>query len=86
MKENLGDKLSIITTNFPLYDFARQIAGDKAQISMLIPPGSEVHSFEPTPKQIIEISECDVFLYVGGESDKWVETLLSSTTLKNENL
>lgn len=82
VKEESGDKLTIVTTNFPLYDFAKQIAGDKAQISMLIPPGSEVHSFEPTPKQIIEISECDVFLYVGGESDKWVETLLSSTTLK----
>jgi len=79
VKENLGDKLNIITTNFPLYDFARQIAGDKANISMLIPPGSEVHSFEPTPRQIIEIGECDVFLYIGGESDKWVETLLSST-------
>lgn len=76
--------MTIFTTNFPLYDFARQIAGDKAQVTMLMPPGSEVHSFEPTPNQIIGISNCDLFLYIGGQSDKWVETLLSSTTLKGK--
>ena len=79
-------KIKIIATNFPLYDFARQIAGDRADITMLIPPGSEVHSFEPTPKQIIEIGECDLFLYIGGESDKWVDTLLSSNPIKGTEL
>ena len=71
---------------FPLYDFARHIAGDRADVVMLLSPGSEVHSFEPTPKQIIEMSECDLFLYIGGESDEWVNTLLSSTVLKGSLL
>ena len=79
-------KIKIVTTVFPLYDFARHIAGDRADVVMLISPGSEVHSFEPTPKQIIEMSECDLFLYIGGESDEWVNTLLSSTVLKGSLL
>lgn len=71
-------KLSIVTTIFPPYDFAREIAGDNADITMLLPPGSETHSFEPTPQDIIKIQNCDVFIYVGGESDEWVNGILSS--------
>jgi zinc transport system substrate-binding protein len=72
------EKLSIVTTIFPPYDFARAIAGDRARLTMLLPPGSESHSYEPTPKDIITIQGCDVFMYVGGESDEWVRDVLDS--------
>ncbi len=71
-------KLSIITTVFPPYDFARQITGDKADITMLLKPGMESHSYDPTPQDIIKIQECDLFIYGGGESDEWVEDILAS--------
>ncbi len=58
-----GAKISVVTTIFPPYDFTRQIAGDKADITMLLPPGAESHSFEPTPQDIIRIQNCDVFIY-----------------------
>lgn len=72
-------KISIVTTIFPSYDFAREIIGDEdADIKMLLKPGSEAHSYEPTPQDIIAIQNCDVFVYVGGESDEWVKNILSS--------
>jgi zinc transport system substrate-binding protein len=73
-----GIKRSVIATVFPPYDFARQIAGENADVAMLLPPASESHSFEPTPKDIIRIQNCDVFIYVGGESDEWVRGVLES--------
>lgn len=69
---------SIIATNFPCYDLARQLWGQEADIRMLLPPGSESHSYEPTPQDLIALQNCDLFLYVGGESDAWVETILDS--------
>ncbi len=71
-------RLNIITTIFAPYDFVRQIAGDKADVTMLLPPASESHSFEPTPQDIIKIQDSDVFIYVGGESDAWVDGILDS--------
>jgi zinc transport system substrate-binding protein len=71
-------KISVVTTNFPCYDFARAVAGDDANIVMLLRPGSESHSFEPTPQDILRIQNCGVFVYVGGESDEWVEGILES--------
>ncbi|MDR2176484.1 MAG: zinc ABC transporter substrate-binding protein [Treponema sp.] len=71
-------KLNVVTTIFPPYDFARTITGGKAALTMLLPPGAESHSFEPTPQDIIKVQNCDVFIYVGGESDAWVETILES--------
>lgn len=84
--ENLDDNnetISIVTTIFPAYDFAKNIAGKSAKVSMLIAPGSEVHSFEPSPQDMIKIQKCDLFIYTGGESDEWVNTLLSSNEYKN---
>ncbi|MDR0857432.1 MAG: metal ABC transporter substrate-binding protein [Oscillospiraceae bacterium] len=78
--------LRIVTTMFPQYDFARAIAADNADITMLLPPGGESHSFEPTPKDIIAIRECDIFIYTGGESDAWVETVLSSADMSNTEI
>ncbi|MBQ4089916.1 MAG: zinc ABC transporter substrate-binding protein [Clostridia bacterium] len=72
------DKLSIVVTDFPCYDFARAVAGDRADITMLIKPGSEVHSYEPTPSDVIALSEADLFIYIGGESDSWVDNMLAS--------
>lgn len=73
-----SDKISVVTTIFPQYDFVRQIAGDRAEIRMLLKPGEESHSYEPTPQDIIAIQESDVFIYTGGENDVWVEDILSS--------
>lgn len=57
--------LSIVCTIFPAYDFARQLAGDTAQVRLLLPPGSESHSYEPSPRDIIDIQQADLFLYAG---------------------
>ncbi|MDR2467878.1 MAG: zinc ABC transporter substrate-binding protein [Spirochaetaceae bacterium] len=70
--------VNVIAVNFPAYDFARQIAGDKINLTMLLSPGAESHSFEPTPKDIINIQKSDVFIYTGGESDAWVDRILES--------
>lgn len=72
------DKTKVVATIFPLYDFAREIAGNDAEVKMLLKPGAEVHSYEPTPQDIIAIQNCDVFLYIGGESDEWVRNVLES--------
>ncbi len=71
-------KVSVVATIFPQYDFSRQIAGDCADITMLLGPGEESHTYEPTPQDIIKIQEADVFIYVGGESDSWVDDILDS--------
>ena len=63
-------KLKIVTTVFPSYDFARQVAGDKAEIKMLLPVGTETHHYEPTPSDIIAIRECDIFIYIGGTNEQ----------------
>lgn len=73
------EKLQIITTIFPAYDFARAVFGDTAEITMLITPGSEIHSYDPSARDIVKIDNCDLFIYNGGESDSWVNTMLKST-------
>jgi zinc transport system substrate-binding protein len=73
-----GGKITVTTTIFPAYDFTRQIAGDKVNLAMLLPPGSESHSFEPSPRDIIAIQNSDIFIYAGGNSDRWVERILQS--------
>lgn len=70
-------KLQIVCTSFPAYDFAREIAGDRAELTLLIKPGSEVHSYEPTPKDMIRIQESDLFICNGGESEQWAEALIT---------
>ena len=66
-------KIQIVATLFPYYDFARAIAGDRADVTLLLSPGREAHSFEPTPLDAVTISESDVFLYNGGEGVAIVE-------------
>lgn len=77
------DRLSIVATSFAPYDFARVIAGDAANVTMLLPPAAESHSYEPTPQDIIKIQNCDVFVYVGGDSDAWVDGVLASMDTSN---
>ena len=73
-----GKKVSVITTIFPSYDFARQVGGENVDLTMLIKPGMESHNYDPTPQDIIKIQECDLFIYTGGESDEWVKDILES--------
>ena len=72
-------KIQVITTIFPPYDFVRQVGGDYVEADMLLKPGMEAHSYEPSPRDIIRITESDLFLYAGGESDVWVEDLLEGS-------
>ncbi len=89
-----GDKLQVVTTIFPEYDWAREIVGqgensvdksaaDKVEISMLLDNGVDLHSYQPTAADIAKISTCDVFIYVGGESDAWVDDALKEATNKD---
>ena len=78
LPEQDDGRLQIVTTIFPPYDFARAIGGDKVNVTMLLSPGEEVHSYEPTPLDIRKIRQCGLFLYVGGENDVWVERILDN--------
>jgi len=80
------EKISIVTTIFPVYDFARAIAGDQAELTMLVKPAAEVHSYDPSPADIIKIQEADVFIYIGGENDAWVSTILESMDTSNKSI
>lgn len=77
------NKLEIVTTIFPAYDFARQIFGDTANVTLLLKPGMESHSYDPSARDIVRIEKCDLFIYNGGESDAWVENILKSTSNVN---
>ena len=81
-----ADKLSVVTTIFPEYDWVRRIMGDQAdsaKLTMLLDNGVDLHSYQPTADDIIKISDCDLFVYVGGESDAWVDDALKEATNKN---
>ena len=78
-----GDKLKIVTTIFPEYDWTREILGgqsERTEVTMLLDNGVDLHSYQPTADDLIKIAECDLFIYVGGESDGWVESALASTS------
>ena len=76
--EKLSEKLSVVTTIFPAYDFARQVFGDTAEVTMLLKPGTESHTYDPTARDIVKINDCDLFIFNGGESDSWVEGILEA--------
>ncbi|MDD4377100.1 MAG: metal ABC transporter substrate-binding protein, partial [Eubacteriales bacterium] len=83
---NDGKKLSIVCTIFPEYDWVKQILGDHLEntdLTMLLDNGVDLHSYQPTTDDIVKISNCDMFIYVGGESDSWVEDALKEATNKN---
>ncbi len=76
-KRNDG-KLSVVTTLFPLYDFAKAVSGGNADITLLTQPGVDSHSFEPKSTDMIKISECDIFVYTGENMELWAQKLISS--------
>ena len=81
------DRLKIVTTVFPEYDWVKNILDEKAdnaELTLLLDNGSDLHSFQPTAEDILKIAECDIFIYVGGESDEWVEDALNNAT--NEDM
>ena len=85
--EKTADQLQIVTTIFPEYDWVRQLMGDKAEdaeITLLLDNGVDLHSYQPTADDLVKISNCDLFVYVGGESDAWVEDALKN--VKNQNM
>lgn len=79
---------TIITTNFPCYDFVRAIIGKNSgyQVKMLVKPGVDTHSYEPTPKDIIAIENAAMFFYVGGDSDEWVDEILKDVDTKKTKI
>lgn len=84
-----SNKLNIVTTIFPAYDWVREILGaetDRAEITMLLDSGVDLHSYQPTVDDIVKISDCDLFLYVGGESDGWVEDALKNAPNKERKV
>ncbi|GBU27513.1 ABC transporter substrate-binding protein [Treponema sp. R8-4-B8] len=80
------DKIIVTTTTFPAYDFVRQIAKDRVNLNMLLPPGAESHSFEPSPRDIITVQKSDIFIHVGGGGDAWVDRILKSMNTKNKKV
>ena len=81
-------KINIIATSFPAYDFARAITKnvEDVNVKMLLKPGAEMHDFEPTPKDIINIEKSDMFIYVGGDSDEWVEKIIKKINPKKTKI
>ena len=78
-----GEKLNIVATIFPEYDWVREILGDQAdqaEVTMLLDNGVDLHSYQPTADDLVKVSNCDLFIYVGGESDAWVEDALKNAT------
>ena len=81
-----NSSLQIVTTIFPEYDWVLNILGEKpinAEVTMLLDSGVDLHSFQPTAEDILKISTCDLFIYVGGESDEWVDDALEEATNKD---
>lgn len=85
--ESDDGKLTVATTIFPYYDFARAIGGDLINLELIIPAGRDSHSFEPTPADMITIEQADLFLYNGGEMERWLDDLLETARANGkENL
>lgn len=84
-----SNKLNIVTTIFPAYDWVREILGDetdRAEMTTLLDSGVDLHSYQPTVDDIVKISDCDLFLYVGGESDGWVDDALKNAPNKERKV
>ena len=85
-KSAKNDKLKVVTTIFPEYDWTREILGDKTastQLTLLVGNGVDLHSYQPSIQDIAKISTADIFIYVGGESDGWVKDALKNAANKN---
>lgn len=72
-----SEKVEIIATLFPQYDFAKKIGGDKVNVTLLLPPGTESHTYEPTPQDMVNINNSNLFIYTGSEMEPWADNLIS---------
>ncbi|MBP3784441.1 MAG: zinc ABC transporter substrate-binding protein [Butyrivibrio sp.] len=80
-------RLSVVTTIFPIYDWTKNVLGGNPanmELTLLLDSGVDLHNYQPTAEDVLTVSNCDMFIYVGGESDEWVENILKENT--NENL
>ncbi|WP_224983535.1 metal ABC transporter substrate-binding protein [Geomonas agri] len=76
-KQQSDGKLQVVATLFPLYDFARTIGGDRATVSLLLPPGVEPHSFEPRPEDVVRVNRADLFIYTNAAMEPWAANIIS---------
>ncbi|MBO5349509.1 MAG: zinc ABC transporter substrate-binding protein [Clostridia bacterium] len=76
-KEANNEKIKIVATLFPQYDFAKQIGGDKVDVTLLLTPGTETHTYEPTPQDIINVNKSDLFIYTGAYMEPWSDKIAS---------
>ncbi|MBR3133143.1 MAG: zinc ABC transporter substrate-binding protein [Clostridia bacterium] len=74
-KKESNGKIQIVTTVFPLYDFIKNVGGDRVDVSMIIPSGVDVHDYEPTPQDIIKINDADLFIYMGDDLEFWAKSI-----------
>lgn len=79
-------KIGVVTTIFPIYDFVRAVGGEKIDIKLLIKPGMEIHSYDPVPSEIKSIYDADLFLYIGGESEAWVDKIIGDKKVNSKAL
>ena len=85
-ESNKGDqKLHVIATIFPIYDFARNIGGDKVKVTMLLPPGTDAHHYELKPEDIVKVSKTDIFLFTNFEMEQWAYKIINAAE-KNTNM
>ena len=80
------ERLSIVTTLFPQYDFARQIAGEKAEVTLLLKPGTEAHDYDPSASDMIKINDADLFIYTGEYMEAWASSIIDSIDNKDLNV
>lgn len=80
------DKLSVVVTTFSAYDFVRQIGSDNVEITYLLGPGVDAHSYEPTSQDLVKIQNSDIFIYIGGEMEEWTKKVLDSLDTKDTKL
>lgn len=80
------DKITVVTSLFPEYDFVKQIGKDKVDVKILLPPGTESHTYEPTPKDIVSINEANMFIYTSNEMEPWAEKIAESIDSKNTTI
>jgi len=78
--ETDSEKISVVTTLFPQYDFARAIGGDKVDVTLLLPPGVEAHAYEPKPSDIVKINEADIFVYTGESMEPWAHDIIEGAS------
>lgn len=78
-------KIHIVTTVFPFYDFAKNVAGDKAEVVLLLPTGAEAHSYEPTMQDVMKIKDCDLFIHLGMNADPWTNNIVGASDFDSKN-